>query len=844
MVRFLQAAFFTKTERPARRRAMKAAGSRPDTYSDHSLGQIRVSWVCRAGWMQALAAIIAIAAAAHCAQATPLPRIDPSGQHIFVWNQPPLSKYKPEPGKPTQKNMLFLNVAPAKIVAPVGAEVVLVGSICGPDGYMHANQRVEWMLAPGGVGQFVTLNERGFFDCLARPNEPPHKLDNSYAIGTTSARYVQLTRGTPTLDDDLAVQKGQAWVTVTSPVEGTSHVTAFAPSVYGWEQRKRTSTIYWVDAQWAFPPPANNPIGTRHVFATTLTRQTDRSPLVGWIVRYQIMGGPAAGFAPDGGQVVEATTNALGQATAEIFQQAPAVGTNHVAIQIIRPAELSGGYGQRQVIGHGSTVKTWSAAGNLTLRTMGPSQATIGSAVTFRVEVNNPGAISARQVVITNPLPKGLTFISSNPPTQPNGSGLEWRLGDIAAGQSQAIEIDFRADQAGTFTNCATLTGGDGVSAQSCATTTVTAAPVPVQSLSVTVTGPPTATVGQDVEFVAVVTNRGVGPAQNLTVVDRFDAGLQHTTSASPIERSLDPVQPGQSVRVPISLRVTQAGQLCNTVEVQDADRKVLGQSLACVNAAAAAAPPPTALPTLRVRKTGPARLTVGQTADFLIEITNTSQVPATQIRLSDNYDRGLEPKMANQGYTWVDNALVWGIDRLPPGQTVPFRVQCMTTAPAAKICNRATVTCREGATDNAEACLQIDAAAAAPAGPVGTARLNVTIASLVEPVAIGGFTNYQVKVTNSGQAADGQVTLVVTFPEQLTPQPTGTTGPPPSRPTILGKRVAFDAIPTLAPGETLSFQIQAKADQAGQAQIRAQVTSTSTPAGIPAEELTTVFAQ
>ena len=355
-----------------------------------SIGHDVVSRFRFAAWQRiALAAVLTVCTA-HNTCGTSLPRIDPTGQRLFVWDAPPLSSYKPEPGCPKHKNTCFLRVAPAKVIAPVGAEVVLVSSVCGQDGYMRANEHVEWMLAPGGVGQFMALGERSLLGGLLNPREVPHKLDNSYAIGTTSAHYVALTRGTPNFDDDVPVQKGQAWVTVTSPVEGVSYVTAYAPSVYGWDQRQRTSTIHWVDAQWALPPPASNPIGSRHVFTTMLTRQTDRSPLVGWIVRYQITGGPAAGFAPEGGQLIEVPTNALGQASAEIFQQQPAAGTNMVAIQVIRPAELSGSYGQRVVVGSGSTAKTWSAAGSLTLRTSGPVQATVGSTVTYRIDVSNP----------------------------------------------------------------------------------------------------------------------------------------------------------------------------------------------------------------------------------------------------------------------------------------------------------------------------------------------------------------------------------------------------------------------------------------------------------------------
>jgi hypothetical protein len=66
------------------------------------------------------------------------------------------------------------------------------------------------MLSPGGVGQFVRLGDRHALNWLQGIGGWPRKLDNSTAIGTTSSRYVTLTRGTPTPVDDVQVLKGQA----------------------------------------------------------------------------------------------------------------------------------------------------------------------------------------------------------------------------------------------------------------------------------------------------------------------------------------------------------------------------------------------------------------------------------------------------------------------------------------------------------------------------------------------------------------------------------------------------------------------------------------------------------
>ena len=101
-----------------------------------------------------------------------------------------------------------------------------------------------------------------------------------------------------TTDDDKFVLRGQGWITLTSPVEGTSHVTVVAPEVYGWDARTKSATVHFVDAVVQYPPPAINPAGTKHTFTTTVMRYSNQSPCENWRVRYEIVDGPPAGFLP------------------------------------------------------------------------------------------------------------------------------------------------------------------------------------------------------------------------------------------------------------------------------------------------------------------------------------------------------------------------------------------------------------------------------------------------------------------------------------------------------------------------------------------------------------------
>ena len=763
-----------------------------------------------------LAAAMILLCAGCCLNA---PRIDPSGQRVFTYDTP----YRQVPGPVTGNERTAVMVSPAKIIAPVGSEVVVQAAVCGPDKTLIAGEKVEWSIAPDSVGYFVQAGESGDHEWLHHIGHTTRKVDNTFAISSTSPKFIMLNRGTAQTGDDVPVLRGQAWVTMSSPTEGTSFVSAVAPSVRSWDSHKQTATVYWVDCQWTFPPPAVNPSGTRHVFTTLLVKHSNKCPLAGYRVRYEIAGGPAAGFAPNGAQVVEVTSNALGQAPVEIFQQAPSAGTNTINIQVIRPADWPGGDGTQLVVGSGCTQKTWTTSTQgLLVDKSGPTEVAVGATITYRIDIRNPSDLTARGVTVTDAVPSGLTLLGSNPPATMNGTNLTWPLGDLPAGQGRTIELSFRAQQPGVVNNCAQVQTTDGQTAQDCAATTITNPSIDIQMV-----GPPQAAVGEDVTFVTTITNRGATTASGLVLIDRFDAGLKHEFANSPIEnRELGSLMPGESRKVNVRLRVLQPGRWCNTMELTG-DAGVRGSAQACLNAVAAsttpAAPPatvppatqPTARPALSVRKTAAkAQAGVGDTVLFTIEIQNTGTVAATGVRLLDNYDIAMRPTQATNGWQPAGNDLVWTVPSIGPGQLYRFQVECQCLAPGQRVCNRAQVTCQEGVRGDAESCLEI-------VGRQGT--LTIDIRDLTDPVQVGNEVVYEVTVRNLANVSDRNVAVAVALPNQMTPG-NGHAGP--TQFIVDNRTIRFSPIAELRPGEAQTFRVVGIARERGSANAQATAAS------------------
>lgn len=809
---------------------------RPSSMSNNGLRRQRSTCARRCRFQKALALVVVmlLPLGAGCVSGR-IPMIDPTGERFFILG--PVAR-QPEPGKPQCHDPIRIELTPTKVVAPVGCEVVMLAGVCGGDGYMLAREPVEWMLASGGVGEFLTVGRGAPLDWLVGFSSGPRKINNNYARGTTSSSYLCLNRGTPTASDDLPVERGQAWVAVTSAVEGVSYVTAYAPGVKGWDSHTQTATIQWIDADIAYPPTSINPGGSRHTFTTIVTRHSSHAPVEGWRVRYEITGGPPAGFAPDGAPLIEVTTNDLGQANAEIYQLETKPGVNTVSIQVIRPANATG---ERFVVGQGATQKTWTAP-EISLRVNGPTQGVVGDTLSYRIDVQNPSDLTAKGVVVSDTLPGGATLVSSTPPPTSSGSTLQWSLGDLQGGEIRNISLQVRVDQPGTINHCASVTTSDNLTAQNCLATTVLA-----PSLRVTMTGPPTAEVGGDATFQAQITNTGSTALTGLVLVDRYDDGLQHA-SESPrvpkgtIDRSLGDLAPGQTKNINVTFRVVQAGEQCNSVEVQrGAGGGTLGSAKTCLTASEPGGMAPGDQPQLKVTKAGPKQAAEGSQVVFKITVSNTGAVPATNLTIVDHFDVQLEPQRATDGNVYDGAEMTWQVARLDPGKAIPLQVVCQCLEVADQTCNRVTVTCDEGVRESADACLAIVPAAAAPAaGQPAAAGLQASIASQGNPVSVGKQTAYRISVANNGATAQAQVVVTVTVPPQTTPVNGSFQGP--TAGAASGKTVRFAPLASLPPGKSAVFSVGIRADAPGSATARVEVTSRQQPEAVAAESTTTVI--
>ena len=438
-----------------------------------------------------------------------------------------------------------VDLQPRETVAPVGSEVVLMAGVCGPDGYLRTNRRLEWSIDPGSVGQFVAVGEDGLVDLLLGDFNRPRKITNVFAIGSTARSNIRLNRGTCRPEEDVYVLRGQGWITLTSAVEGTSHVTVFAPEVYSWDARLKS---------------ADDPLGRRPVAVPAAGDQSGRH-------RARVHHHGDAAVEPDAVRALAGAVRdrrraagrlrarparrrskcppiAAGQASVEIFQKEPKHGTNKICIQVIRPGDLPGANGQRLVVGTGTTMKTWTAA-DLAVKTIGPAGGMPGR----HADLSDRG-LATRAICRPRtwwrptPCPTGLTL-----PRQQSAGRSGRPATPLAAGRSRRpAAADDRRElprrEAGQHRQLLRSRGRRRTEGERLRHDHRR----PCPSLELRMTGPSQAAVGSQVTFEITVTNLSRRPgdrAARSTTASIRAWKIRPPTSSNAIERLLGDLAPG-----------------------------------------------------------------------------------------------------------------------------------------------------------------------------------------------------------------------------------------------------------------------------------------------------------
>lgn len=698
----------------------------------------------------------------------PLLSNQPIGSGISAAPQlPPQRILPPAPEFTIPRKSGRIILTPDEIVAPVGSEVIVMAGICGHDGHYVIRQPIEFMLSQESVGNMVTVADtrNSLISGVIGPNA--RKLSTGFAKSVTSSQGNRITKGTPSPGDDVYVAKGQTWVTLTSPTEGTSHVTCVAPEAEGWDRRRATAKIHWLDAQWQLPTDVTLTNGQTHELPVILTR-SNGEPIPGWEVTYEIIGGNNAGFLPTGSQKAELASNNNGQANVAIRQLQNGPAYAQVRIQVVRPGNPFGTQRMLSIVDQVVNIR-WTAPA-LSIEVVGPDQIGRDAEFTYRVNIRNPGDAVARNAIVRldNIDPK-LEVLSMEPQGRVVGGQIEWAMGDIRPNQvPYSIDLKLKAFRAGKTQTCFSVQSVEDRLApvKACIESNVS-----VPCIGLKINGPTEARVGQTVTYTLRVENQCQQPLSGVQLVCNYDAGLNFPGNPSPIEQSLtEQIGFGFYKELEISFEVTQAGRQCFTIDVtsNDGSKARIQQ---CVQVTENPAPQ------LSVSLGGPAIGEVNQTGRYVIDVKNTGNVPLTNLEVALAFDRAFIPEMATDGYRQrAEDELFWQFERLEVGEVLGLAVDQRFVRQSDNAIHLLKVTSREGLEqkDQVRTVIRPEQRPINPPDAVRNNELSNTLkiraAALTNPVNPADKAEIRIELLNDRPANDFEedVQVLVTVPNDL----------------------------------------------------------------------------
>ncbi len=165
----------------------------------------------------------------------------------------------------------------------------------------------------------------------------------------------------------------------------------------------------------------------------------------------------------------------------------------------------------------------------LTITNNGPQQQYLGRTLTYEIIVANNSTIPAKNTVIEDNIPEGVTSTEASTGAKLSGSKLIWELGTLAPNTFKKVRVSYLPTEAGTLTNSATATAYCSEAVTASVNTLI--AGISAVALEVVDVDDPVK-VGARTTYVISVTNQGSAAATNVHIACILEDNVQYVSSA------------------------------------------------------------------------------------------------------------------------------------------------------------------------------------------------------------------------------------------------------------------------------------------------------------------------
>lgn len=439
-----------------------------------------------------------------------------------------------------------------------------------------------------------------------------------------------------------------------------------------------------------------------------------------------------------------------------------------------------------------------------------PKQVRRGQDFNYTYHVTNLTNSDLQNVMVMLDSQNNIDVKSSNPAGSRTGSGMSWMVGDLAAGQTEIIEVVGSSSQVGTASECITVSYNNFL----CATTTVVE-----PALALTKTAPATASKCDQICMRYVVRNTGSGAATDVVITDTLPEGLVLSNGSRDVRIPVGTLAAGESKAFEVCAEATRTGTFCSDAMASAAGG--LSANADCPNTVVTA-------PMLEISsECGVDSRFIGRNFTHSYTVRNSGNGAANNTVASIAIPSGASVVRNSAGGSVQGNRVVWDFGSLAAGQSREFSVT-LSGSGARDYETSATVNadCADTVADRCSTELK------------GIPAILLEVIDVTDPVEVGTNTTYVITVTNQGSAPDTNVRVVATLPAQQSfVSATGATNV-----ASAGKTLTFAPVGTLGVGQQAAWRVVVKADAQGDVRFRIEMTSDQLTSPVIETEATNLY--
>uniref|UniRef100_UPI00301C150F DUF7927 domain-containing protein n=2 Tax=Bacillus TaxID=1386 RepID=UPI00301C150F len=479
-----------------------------------------------------------------------------------------------------------------------------------------------------------------------------------------------------------------------------------------------------------------------------------------------------------------------------------------------------------------------------------PQVVDIGDTITYTITLPNTGNISATNVIVTDPIPAGTTFVPNSvtinsiaqPGINPSG-GIQ--VGTIAAGSTSTVTFQVQVNSlptSGVIRNVGNVTFTYQPDPTKPAITTTNPTPPTTVPVNTAITNPiktadkTAIDIGDTITYTVTFNNDGTIPSTNVIFTDTIPAGTTFIPNSVVLNNASVPnsnpatgisvgtINPGETKTLSFQVLVTQVpGGGVITNEASTTYTYQPDPNLPPVTTTEPTTPTTVAVNTATVNPTKSANqafVDIGDIITYTISLQNNGTVPATNVILTDPIPNGTSfiPNSVIVGGVLQPNANPANgilIGTLNPNQatTITFQVRVISVPPNGIIQNQGTVSSTYVVNPSEPPVTKITPTPITETH-VDTVIVTPTKSANRQFVDIGDTITYTVTFQNLGTVPATNVTL---------------TDPIPPGAAFITNSVTINGVPT--PGENPELGISFGTVNVGETiTVTYQVTVTSLP--------------